>query len=649
MHVRCDYLARLLYLMPFLTGLVACSQTGRESSTKPNIVILYTDDQRFNTIHALGNEEISTPNIDQLMTEGTTFTRAHTMGGESGALCVPSRAMLNTGRYINSLASYGAVIPSRHTMMPELLKELGYKTFATGKWHNDRNSFVRSFTDGDNIFFGGMHMPDVGGHERPWLYHFDSTGKYPPEAKWQGNGFSSNYFADAAVEFIQKQQDVDQPFYCYVAFSSPHDPRTPPKEFAEYYKSREVTLPENFMLEPLFDNGELKVRDELLLPTPRPPDLVQRELALYYGMISEVDAQIGRIIKTLKETEQWENTILVYAGDNGLAVGSHGLLGKQNLYEHSMRVPLIMAGPGVPENQKSDALCYLSDIFPTICDLLSVEKPNTVEAKSLASIFRNPEADFRDEIYYLYRDFQRGVRTADNWKLIKYHVRGQETTQLFNLNNDPDELINLADHPAFTNQLNELTQRLKNQMAFYGDKLNIDKSNWGKRIPVARKINQKHLAVGKKIHLTSPPSSKYDGEEPDALINGKAGLLENFTYLWQGFEGNDLEAVIDLGKSTTVNKISAGFLQNTSSWIFLPQHVEFAISTNGQSYEVVADLKHTTSEEDLEPAIEDFSQKIDSKQARYIRVKAKNLGTCPNWHQGAGQKAWMFADEIVVE
>lgn len=450
------------------------------AQNKPNILIIFTDDHRYLDVHALGNKIIKTPNMDMLIENGTTFTHASCLGGKHGALCIVSRAGLMTGRFMNSLLGGADVIPTEQIMMPEQLRKYGYKTFATGKWHNDKASHVRAFDEADNIFFGGMHFPNVGGHEHAELFHFDPTGKYPKEAMWHADKFSSNMYADATIAYLNKNKDEKQPFFAYVAFTSPHDPRTPPSPYDKMYDPKDIPLPKNFLPKHPFDNGEMEVRDEKLLPTPRTPDMIKKELALYYGMITEVDAQIGRILETLKANGQYENTLIIFAGDNGLAVGSHGLIGKQSVYDHCMRVPLVISGPNIPKNKKNDALCYLSDIFPMVCDYLKIDKPNTAEGKSLLEAINNPKAVFRNNIYYKYRDLQLSVRTHDDWKLIKYNVKGVEHQQLFNLKRDPFEVKNLANSKKYQGKLAEMTEILKKEMLLYHDELDLNKPNWGK-------------------------------------------------------------------------------------------------------------------------------------------------------------------------
>jgi len=433
----------------------AMPRPGR--SKPPNILILFTDDQRFNTIHALNNPEIQTPNMDRLVRNGTAFTHAHTMGAMTGALCVPSRAMLMTGRTLFHLARTGNVIPPKHVALPELLREHRYATFATGKWHNDRRSYARCFTHGAKIFFGGM-----SDHLNVPVYDFDPTGEYAKEDQYVAKTFSSELFSNAAIQFLE-ERPKNVPFMMYVAYTAPHDPRMAPEQYTKLYPPEKIQLPPNFMPKHPFDNGDLETRDERLAPWPRTPQIIREHIAAYYAMITHVDAQIGRVLAALAASGEQENTIIVFAGDNGLAVGQHGLLGKQNLYEHSVRVPLIFCGPGVPRGQTRDALCYLLDVFPTLCDLVGVSAPETVEGKSLAPLFGSPNSTVRDSIFYAYKRLQRGVRVKD-WKLIQYNVKGKRTTQLFDLHSDPWERNNLADDTSQAQRVRQLNKLLENWM-----------------------------------------------------------------------------------------------------------------------------------------------------------------------------------------
>lgn len=437
----------------------------------PNVLILLTDDQRYDTVHALGNAAIHTPNMDRLAHAGTSFTQASCQGGIGGAVCITSRAALMTGRYMNHLQGAGEVIPPEHTTLPELLRDAGYTTFATGKWHNDRASFARVFDHGDNIFFRGMHYPEDGGHEHPLLYHFDPTGAYPPEAEFQGDQFSSVMYANAAVDFLQSLPADSPPFFAYVAFTSPHDPRTPPPPFDTMYDPSQTALPDNFLPVHPFDDGDMQVRDELLLPTPRDPDKVKHEIAAYYGMISEVDSEMGRILDTLDQRGLLANTLIIFASDNGLAIGSHGLLGKQSVYDCAVRVPMIIAGPGIAANVTSDRYVYLSDLLATVASMLGLAPPQTSDGTAFLGGGASP---LRSIAYHQYENLHRGIRTADHWKLIGYRLTGGvqfDRLQLFDLNVDPDEINDLSasgDHQA---KLDELQALLAAQRSLYDDPL----------------------------------------------------------------------------------------------------------------------------------------------------------------------------------
>src|SRR3546814_642416 len=206
-----------------------------------------------------------------------------------------------------------------------------------------------------------------------------------------------------------------------------------------------------------FDN--LTVRDENLTGWPRKPEVIRKILSDYYALITHLDEQIGRIIDALKRSGQYENTIIVYAADNGLAVGSHGLLGKQSLYEHSTKVPLIIKGPGIPENKEFDALAYLYDLYPTLTELAGIPPARLADGKSLdgeslVPVLQGERDGVRSSLFTAYRNTVRAVRTGD-WKLIRYPER--DYTQLFLLKDDPLEMNNLAEKQEYSKKKEELT------------------------------------------------------------------------------------------------------------------------------------------------------------------------------------------------
>lgn len=413
----------------------------------PNFLFILTDDQRFDAIHSGWRHEISTPAIDRLAAEGFMFTQASIMGGNSAAICMPSRAMIMTG---TSLFRCKGMIPPESTTLPQLLRQHGYATFITGKWHNDRDSLLRSFECGEAVFQGGMgdhfRTPVNDIHDGRLVNSRDVTE------------FDAEAFANATIAFL-KNRPRNQPFFSYLAFKTPHDPRLVPPRFHHLYDAAHLALPPNFLPQHPFDNGELTIRDELLANFPRNPDEIRQHLAAYYAAISATDDQIGRVLGALDELGLATNTVVIFASDNGLAIGQHGLMGKQNLYDHSIRVPLILRGPGIPKGQ-SGALCQLFDLYPTLAAMANLAAPRTVDGKDLGPVLRNEQSDIRDATLHTYKGMQRAVRTRET-KLIEYLVKGQSTRQLFDLKNDPWETKNLADDAAHAGLLRTMRSRLE--------------------------------------------------------------------------------------------------------------------------------------------------------------------------------------------
>ena len=681
-----------------------------DEKTKPNVLILFTDDQSWNTIHAWGNNEINTPNMDRLAKMGTSFTRAHVLGGNHGAICAFSRAMLLTGRpFWNIPKSFANPTTGEcpYPTMPEVFKENGYKTFFTGKWHNRPPELVAGFDEGKNIFLGGMHFQREGGHFKPNLFdELDKTGKFLLENKKQKDEFSSKLYADATIEFIEKQEGT-APFFIYTSFTSPHDPRTPPPPYDIMYDPAKIKLPPNFMPYHPFKMGVEKIRDEVLLPYPRTEKAVRKEIALYYGMISEVDAQIGRILDALGKKGLLKNTIIVFAGDNGLAAGQHGLLGKQNLYDHSVRIPLIIAGPNVPKNKTANTLCSIHDIFPTLSDLSGINKPLSIEGQSLLPVINNPSYSIRKELLLSYTVTQRALRTADDWKLILTKHDEKEHAQLFNLTDDPWELNDLSNDNNYFDKFSELNNRIQANLFerkddFFAPKINIEYLEFGfppmvniyppdKNMEVRYTLDGTNptplspLANGQiniskkttiyaqtyylekpvspiiseeigipdkfaKLILSSQPAAQYAGYGAYTLADGIRGTENFHEKKWLGFNGDDCHIELDLGSKKDISKIKIGYLSNSGSWIFPPKHVKVISTQNREHFMTecewgTPELKEIVSQS----YIGEVEINCNIKDTRILKIIVENIGVCPEWHTGNGQKAWLFLDEISIE
>jgi arylsulfatase A-like enzyme len=279
--------------------------------------------------------------------------------------------------------------------------------------------------------------------------------------------FSSEEFADAAIEFLASRRDAARPFFCYVPFTAPHDPRNPPVPDREAYYSARPPLPVNFLPQHPFDNGMMKgLRDENLAAYPRTPDVIGEQLCEYYGLVTHLDRQVGRILAAVKATGRDKDTIIIYTADHGLAMGSHGLLGKQSLYEHSMKAPLIVAGPGVPAGKSTNAFVYLLDLFPTICELAGATPPAPVAGSSLRPIWTGDVERVRDTVFLPFSGLMRAVRD-DRWKLIVYPPINHR--QLFDLVADPHETRDLATDPANKEHIDRLTGLMTAWQAKVGD------------------------------------------------------------------------------------------------------------------------------------------------------------------------------------
>lgn len=456
-------------LIAFLSTLLL-TPLASDAASRPNVLLLVSDDQRPDTVGALGNNIIQTPNLDWLVKHGMAFTRA-TCGNP---ICTPSRAEILTGAsgFEMGVRDFGGKISPKAALFAETLRSAGYDSCYVGKWHNDGRPSTRGYTHQIGLYAGGggrWAVPSfdwngrlVTGY-RGWTFQTDDR-KFNRSRPIGLTADISAEFADAAIEFITKSRD--EPFFLHVNFTAPHDPLLMPHGYESKYDPSKIPVPANFLSKHPIDHGNYEGRDERLFEWPRTKEMVQRELAVYYAVISHMDAQIGRVISQLRESKQLENTIVVFASDHGLAIGSHGLRGKQNMYEHTIGVPLIFSGPSIPSGQKSVAQCYLRDIFPTVCDLTNIPIPKAVTAKSLQPVLAGKVNQVRTEVFGYFRNYQRMIRT-ERWKLIEYPQ--VKRTQLFDLENDPLELKDLSESPARTEIRKQMLGRLRKWQMQVGD------------------------------------------------------------------------------------------------------------------------------------------------------------------------------------
>ncbi|MFS4466668.1 sulfatase-like hydrolase/transferase [Maribacter sp. 2210JD10-5] len=474
----------------------------KKPQEKPNFVFVFVDDMTHTAINALGNTEIHTPNLNKLVANGTTFTHAYNMGAWNGAVCAASRAMMISGRSVWEADKFRQnwVNGQRQTEKSwgKLMEHAGYETYMTGKWHVDAKA--------SNIFQNVAHvrpgMPDDAwehtvqaakfkaikgtdvnpatlmpvGYNRP-LSENDTTWS-PSDPKfggyWKGGKHWSEIVKDDALGYIKKAKTSNKPFFMYLAFNAPHDPRQAPQDFLDMYPLDKISLPKSWLpMYPFKDsigNGQ-NLRDEALAPFPRTEYAIKMHIREYYALITHLDKQIGEIWDSLVATGEMDNTYVIFTSDHGLAMGRHGLLGKQSQFDHSIRSPFIIIGPDIPKGKKIDADIYLQDAMATSLELAGIEKPDYVFFNSVLDLANGnrTESNYK-AIYNGYVDYQRMIR-KDGYKLLVYPKL--KKLLLFDLKNDPEEMNNLAENSAYNEKIANLFSDLVQLQKELDDPLDI--------------------------------------------------------------------------------------------------------------------------------------------------------------------------------
>ena len=633
-------------LLLFSLALTGCAQ----KSDLPNIIIIFTDDQGYGDVGCYGADGFETPNLDQMAKDGIRFTDFYV----SQAVCSASRASLMTGSYSERVGVQGALLPwdlngldPKTETIAKLLKRHGYTNGVFGKWHLGHMEKYLPLQNGFDEYAGLICSNDM------WPVDYDGNplinkkrSYYPTMSFWDGNepnnpietfenqGQLTTLITDRAVDFIKRNKD--NPFFLYVPHPMPHQPIAVSEKFAG-----------------------------------------KSELGLYGDVMMEIDWSVGEILKTLKENSIDENTLVIFASDNGPALnfgkwgGSAGPLreGKGTMWEGGARVPCIMRWPEkISQNQNISNIAGTIDIYPTIAEIVGErEIRNKIDGVSLMTILNGePNANPRDELFYYYGENLIAVRKG-NWKLVFPHQhrsyinvepgknlhpgpygKGIAGLELYDLEYDIGETTDLAaQFPEVVKDLEKLSESARTTL---GDKLTDRVGSeayttiCGVR-PSIVKLN--HSAIAKKITLVNNAHKKYSGENVNALVNGVGGTLNFRDVSWQGFEAEDMVATIDLGQIQKVNSIEARFLQDQVVWIFLPQKVEIEHSLDGQHFESIYEY-YPNNDFSLKQDIFHYKAMPENLKTRYIRVNGMNLNTCPDYHPGAGGPSWVFTDEIVI-
>jgi len=453
-----------------VVGLVTAISPGyaeeTEAETRPNFIFILSDDQAPDTVGAWGNPGIKTPNIDRLSAAGVNFLNTYNPGSWSGAVCIPSRTMLNSGLSVwrSRKANHSNGL-ERVPFWSHVMRDAGYATYMTGKWHlkvlvEQAYQQVRHRRPGMPKVVPSTH-PDaynrpIEGVEDTWDPADPSRGGF-----WEGGKHWSEVVADDAELFLEQAAASEQPFFMYLAFNAPHDPRQAPQEYIDLYPLDEIELPENYL--PAYPYADQigaphSLRDEFLAPMPRTEHAIKVHRQEYYAITSHMDAQIGRILDALEASGKADNTYIIFTSDHGLAVGRHGFMGKQNAYEHSVRVPFIMVGPGMEAGRSIEERIYLQDVVPTVMELAGAEVPGHVDFRSLLPLINDEAKAHYPAIYGAYKGKQRMV-IEDDWKLIVYP--DVPVLRLYNLAEDPLEVHDLAEDPDQAPRIRQLFARLQ--------------------------------------------------------------------------------------------------------------------------------------------------------------------------------------------
>ena len=456
------------YLLPFLVFLccIKCTSLGaQESESKlPNIIFIITDDQRFDEIAAVGNFPwMQTPNLDNLVNNGVHFKNAFV----TTSLCGPSRASFLTGTYasrhgviVNEHVDYDQELPT----FPLLLQEAGYHTGFIGKWHQAMHNRPRPGFDHWMCFWGqGKYFNDV------FKMHNDQ------EYKMEAGKYLTDELNDLAVSFINEERG-DQPFMLYLSHKAPHQPFTPAPRHRQLY--RDFKIPSQDNPEDDLASKPAYVRESALKNRNNPTGLARLHPQIPNKMrtLTAVDDGVGMIMKTLEEKGLLDNTIVIFAGDNGYFMSEHGgLHDKRKAYEASIRIPIVMWNPMVQQPQKIENMVLNLDLAPSILELAGVATPEHMHGQSWNPLLdddSNGRSGFLYE-YYKESDYRpRGgfpntptlhaYRTKD-WKFVRY-PDGDYESELYDLAEDPEELYNLAKNSDYSDQHAKMAAKLDSQL-----------------------------------------------------------------------------------------------------------------------------------------------------------------------------------------
>lgn len=676
-----------------LLALISCESKDDivEESSRPNIIFIMSDDHAMNAISSYGNSINQTPNIDRIADEGIRFTNSFC----TNAICGPSRAVMLTGKYnhINGHIDNVVSFDGKQQTFPKLMQQHDYQTALIGKWHlkSDPTGF-----DYWNI------LPGQGNYYNP---DFIEMGK-----KSKIEGYVTNLITDYTLNWLD-HRDTTKPFCVLMHHKAPHRVWMPELQYINTFDSIDIPIPENFFddfenrgsaakqqkmsiwkdmylgydlkltvkenateiiddlgtwatdrLDPeqreAWNKAYMAKNNEYHQKQPEGKELAKwkykRYMQDYLGTIESVDESVGEVLRYLDEHGLAENTIIVYTSDQGFYLGEHGWFDKRFMYEESLKMPLLIRYPKEIHQGVSEKMVMNLDFAPTFLDYAGIQIPEDMQGESMREVLKNEASEnWRDEIYYHYYEYPRGghdvkrhygIRT-ERYKLIHYYFDIDEW-EMFDLLEDSHEMNNLYGNSEYDELIGELKDQLKQLRLKYKD------DNQDDFLPTEPILSVSHKAKDAEVSYQNAYSKKHSGGGAHVLTDGKVSIkdlsqIEN-RHIWQGFEGEDMIVILDLKKETSIDSISVGFLQSINSWIFSPEWVEFSVSTDHINFIPLGKVENPIVAKSNKEERINFALEFEKKEIRYIKIHAKSQGICPQWHIGSGNKAWLFADEIIV-
>ncbi len=683
-------------LLWLLISLFGCKNPETENNP-PNIIFIMSDDHAYQAISCYDSSLNQTPNIDRLAKEGVRFTNSFC----TNSICGPSRAVMLTGKYshINGQIDNHVTFDGSQQTFPKLLQNSGYQTAMIGKWHlkSDPTGF-----DYWNILPGQGHYynpnfiengvrKQITGYVTDittdvalnWLEKRDKEKPFclllhhkAPHRNWMPGPnylnkydtvdfpipetFFDDYASRGAAAYEQEMEIADDLLISYdlkLPIQNCNSNKTPrQKTDSSYWQSIYKRL--NNEQKAAWDKAYNSKNEQFINTNPEGKELAKwkyrRYLQDYLSCIASVDENVGRVLEYLDKKGLSENTIVVYTSDQGFYLGEHGWFDKRFMYEQSLRMPLIVRYPKEikPDVNKNNMVLNL-DFAPTFLDYAGISIPKDIQGKSIRKVLSSETPDdWRQGVYYHYYEYpgphtvkrHYGIRTKQ-YKLIHFYY-DVDYWELYDLENDPNEIKNQYNNPDYAQIVEELKKQLTKLREEYKD------TDEDKFMPQPNIIID-HLAKDCDVNLKYTYNKKYSGGNKNALTDGVSantkGLASSGYDVWQGFEGDDLEVVIELKQNKKIKSISCGFLKKINSWIFPPEKVSFFISSDGKKFKKLDEIIKEKDDNKLSVTREVFQVEIHNQSAKYIKVIAENIGVCPEWHPGAGSKAWLFADEIIVK